>query len=298
LKGDFSSALADYQAALALDPNDKYVALAAGRVQKRLAPRPVPDPKDSAAPAQTSVAAAAAPARPETRIALVIGNSAYANVAPLTNARNDAEALAAALRRIGFTKVTLQLNLSRDKLLDALGTFANEAGHADWAVVYYAGHGLEIGGINYLIPVDAKLASDRDVSFQAIELDKALDGAGAAKKIGIVIVDACRENPFVKTMTRSMASTRSIGRGLAPAEPEGATLVAYATKQGQVADDGVGMPNGPFVTALVKNLDIVGVEIGLLFRKVRDEVLVMTGRRQEPFVYGSLPSEEFYFNRP
>jgi uncharacterized caspase-like protein len=271
-------------------------------------PKPVPDPKDSAAPTQTSVATvpkaipggttAASPMRAETRIALVIGNGGYANVAPLTNAKNDAEALAAVLRRIGFTKVTLQLDLSRDKLLDALGTFANEARRADWAVLYYAGHGIEIGGTNYLIPVDAKLASDRDVSFQAVELDKALDGAGGAKKIGIVMVDACRENPFVKTMTRSMASARSIGRGLAPPEPDGATLVAYAIKQGQVAEDGVGMPNGPFVTALVKNLDIVGVEIGLLFRKVRDEVLVMTSRRQEPFVYGSLPSEEFYFNRP
>ena len=98
-------------------------------------------------------------------------------------------------------------------------------------------------------------------------------------------------------MTRSMASTRSIGRGLAQIEPEGATLVAYAARHGQVALDGTGK-NSPFVTALIKNLETPGLEISLLFRKVRDDVLAATGRRQEPFIYGSLPSEAFYFRKP
>ena len=123
-----------------------------------------------------------------------------------------------------------------------------------------------------------------------------LDAVSGAKRIGLVILDACRDNPFVKTMTRSMASTRSIGRGLAQIEPEGATLVAYAAKHGQVALDGTGR-NSPFVSALVKNLETPGLEINLLFRKVRDDVLAATGRRQEPFVYSSLPGEAFYFKQ-
>src|SRR5262249_46926149 len=156
-------------------------------------------------------------------------------------------------------------DLPREKLLDALKTFAREAERADWALIYFAGHGLELGGVNYLVPVDAKMSSDRDASFEAVELQRLLDAVSGSKKIGLVIFDACRDNPFVKTMTRSMASTRSIGRGLAPIEPEGATLVAYAAKHGQEAHDGEGK-NSPFVTALIKNLHVPGLEIGLLFR--------------------------------
>jgi len=112
-----------------------------------------------------------------------------------------------------------------------------------------------------------------------------------------VVLDACRDNPFVKTMTKTGGKSRSIGNGLANIEPEGATLVAYAAKHGQVALDGTNA-NSPFVTSLIKNLPTPGLEINLLFRKVRDEVLQETGRRQEPFTYGSLPSEAFYFKKP
>src|SRR5262249_34496413 len=201
------------------------------------------------------------------------------------------------LQRLGFTPVTLKRDLARAQMLAALKTFAVAADHADWAVVYFAGHGLEVGGLNYLVPVDATLASDRDVPFEAVPLDQVLQAVDGAHKLRLVILDACRDNPFVNTMTRSASSTRSIGRGLANIEPEGATLVAYAAKHGQTALDGTGA-NSPFVTALIKHLDTVGLEINLLFRKVRDEVLVATGHRQEPFTYGSLPSEPFYFRKP
>jgi uncharacterized caspase-like protein len=235
-------------------------------------------------------------ALPETRVALVIGNSRYANAGALPNARNDAETIAASLRRIGFTTVTLNLDLSREKITDTLKIFAAEADRADWAVVYYAGHGIEFGGTNYLIPTDAKLASDRDISFEAVSLEQVLLAVEGAQKLRLVILDACRDNPFARGMRRTTAN-RSIGRGLARVEPEGATLVVYAARDGQVALDGDGGGNSPFATALAKYIETPGMEINFLFRKVRDDVLTATGRRQEPFVYGSLPAAEFYFRK-
>jgi len=123
---------------------------------------------------------------------------------------------------------------------------------------------------------------------------QAVDGA---RKLHIVILDACRDNPFVKTMTRSLSAMRSLSVGLANIEPEGATLVAFAAKHGQTAMDGTG-GNSPFVSALIKNLETPSLKINVLFRKVRDDVLAATGKRQEPFTYGSLPSEAFYFRKP
>jgi len=227
----------------------------------------------------------------------VIGNSAYASVPRLSNPKNDAEAIAAALKRVGFSKVTTLADLDRNGLLDALKRFAGEAENADWAVVYFAGHGLEVAGLNYLVPVDAKLVSDRDIAFEAVAHDQVLRSVEGAKKLRLVILDACRDNPFLRSMNRTSVASRSIGRGLAPIEPEGATLVAYAAKHGQVAQDGES-GNSPFVSSLIKHLDAPGLEITFLFRKVRDEVLAATDRRQEPFTYGSLPAEAFYFRAP
>jgi uncharacterized caspase-like protein len=232
--------------------------------------------------------------RNEKRVALVIGNSGYKFVPALPNPRRDAEAIASSLRRVGFSSVVVKYDLSREQSMETLKAFAAEADRADWAVVYFAGHGIEMGGMNYLVPVDAQLLVDRNVSFEALPLDQVLASVNGARKLRLVILDACRDNPFLKTMTRSLGSTRSVGRGLATVEPEGATLVAYAAKHGNVAEDGSD-GNSPFVSALVKYVEQPGLEINLLFRKVRDEVLSSTGRRQEPYIYGSLPSEAFYF---
>jgi uncharacterized caspase-like protein len=240
------------------------------------------------------VAAAARPS--EVRVALVIGNDSYSNVAKLRNAKSDAENIAAALQRIGFTTVKLGLDLPREKVIEALKAFAAEADRADWAMIYYAGHGIEFGGTNFLIPIDARLASDRDVAYEAVALDQVLLTVEGARKLRLVILDACRDNPFATTMLRTVAN-RSVGRGLARVEPEGATLVVYAAKDGQVAQDGDGA-NSPFATALVRYIETPGLEINFLFRRVRDDVLNDTGRRQEPFVYGSLPAAEFYFRPP
>jgi len=187
----------------------------------------------------------------------------------------------------------LESNTTRDKLISGLRAFEDEAERADWAVIYYAGHGIEMGGINYLVPVDAKLKADRDVQDEAVPLDRALSAISGAKKLRLVILDACRDNPFIQQMRRTIAS-RSIGRGLARIEPEGGTLVAFAAKHGQTALDGNGK-NSPFATALLSHLAQPNVEVNKLFRIVRDDVLEATSQRQEPFVYGSLPGQDFYF---
>jgi tetratricopeptide (TPR) repeat protein len=307
-KGDIDLARADFSAAMALPQTRSVTAKAALETARtRLAAlsdlkpidltKPVepPKPVNLAKPVEP-VKPAITTGQPEKRIALVIGNSTYRNAPALPNARRDADAIASALRGVGFQTVTLQNDLSKDKLGDALRAFARQAEQADWALIYYAGHGIEMSGTNYLIPVDARLETDRDVQFEALPLDQVMSSVEGAHKLRIILLDACRENPFARQMRRTVAS-RTIGRGLARIEPDGGTLVAYAAKHGEVALDGEG-ENSPFVTAFVRHIATPGVEINKLFRLVRDDVLAATGRRQEPFVYGSLPGEDFYFNPP
>lgn len=231
------------------------------------------------------------------RIALIIGNSSYAAVPALKNPPMDARAIADTLTSLGFEKVTLKLDLDRQATWTVLAEFAEDAARADWAVVYYAGHGIELDAQNYIIPVDAKLDSDRRVLFETIPLDHVVEATAGARKFRLVILDACRNNPFLASMTR-VASTRSIGRGLSRVEPQGGVLVAYAAKAGEIALDG-DSGNSPFVVALIEQLRRPGVEIGFLFRKVRDSVLKQTNGTQEPYTYGSLPGdEELYFRPP
>ena len=251
--------------------------------------------------AEFGLANAAPPQRtladPGRRIALVIGESAYASHPALPNARHDAQAVAASLRDVGFQTVVEEYDLGRQKLETTLQNFAHQATTANWAVVYYAGHGMEIGGTNYLIPVDAKLASDRDVQFEAVSLDHLLAAAEGAKKLRLVLLDACRDNPFAKTMQRTAGlTTRSIvTRGLASIEPDAGTMVVYAARAGEVAMDGAG-EHSPFAQALIGNFKKPGIEIRKLVDLVRDDVMRSTNRRQLPFHYGSLPGDEdFYF---
>jgi uncharacterized caspase-like protein len=237
-----------------------------------------------------------APSNNDHRVALVIGNSTYENAAALPNPERDANLVADVLKRTGFKSVTLLTNLRKDALVLALRDFAARAETADWAVVYYAGHGMEVGGINYLIPTDAKIAADRDIGFEAIPLEQVLNAAERARKLRLLILDACRDNPFANQMkrTRTVAS-RSVSQGLAPVEPEAGTLVVYAAKDGETALDGDGI-NSPFASALVKNLPTPGVEIRRLFDFVRDDVMEATGRKQKPFSYGSISGrQDFYF---
>ena len=227
------------------------------------------------------------------RVALVIGNARYEQVPALRNAGHDATDVGRAFARLGYA-VTRMADADHETLRRGLQQFARTAAAAEIAVVYYAGHGMEVDGRNYLVPVDARLSSGGDVEFETIALDlvmRAVSGSGAFR---LVILDACRNNPFAAGMRRA-GETRALGRGLARVEPAGETLVAYAAKDGTVAGDGEGR-NSPYTGALLEVLEEPGLEVGLMFRKVRDAVLAATGGRQEPFVYGSLSSRGVYLD--
>ena len=179
-----------------------------------------------------------APASAEKRVALVIGNSAYQSVTPLTNPSNDAGLIASTFKAAGFEVVDLKRDLKVAELRRALRDFSDSASGADVAVVYYAGHGMEIDGTNYIIPTDAVLQRDIDAFDEAIPLDRLLTVVEPAKQLRLVILDACRDNPFNKTMKRTIGS-RAIGRGLARVDPGSPnTLVAFAAKAGSTASDG------------------------------------------------------------
>jgi len=227
------------------------------------------------------------------RVALVVGNSAYTNVPRLSNPARDADAMVAAFRRLGFSDVIEVKDVKKSGMQAALLDFADKSVDADWAVIYYAGHGMEIDGVNYMIPVDAVLKRDQSVRLETVSLDEMIDAAAAAKKLRVVILDACRDNPFLARMARTIA-TRSVGVGLASVEPQQGTLVAFAAKQGQTAADGSGA-NSAFVSAMLQHIGEPGVDVNIFFRKVRDSVLSATSNRQEPFVYGSLPGETLSF---
>ncbi len=231
------------------------------------------------------------PAFAEKRVALVLGNSAYQNVARLPNPVNDSTVIAATLKNAGFDVVDSRHDLPAAETRRALRDFADRARDADIAVVYYAGHGIEVDGTNYLIPVDAKLERDTDVYDEAFSLDRVLLAIEPAKQLRLVILDACRDNPFAKTMKRTVAS-RAIGQGLAKIEPTSPNmLIAYSAKAGSTALDG-DAKNSPFTMALAKHLTTPGLDVRRAFGFVRDEVLKTTSYRQEPFVYGSLGGED------
>ena len=227
----------------------------------------------------------------QTRIALVIGNSAYQKVANLANPAHDAQDVSESLKRLGFTVNTVT-DADFDGFRRALRDFGRMAPNADMAVFYFAGHGVEIDGNNWLLPTDAELKSDVDTRTEAIGLRSAIDAVAAAKTLGLVILDACRNNPF-STMRR--AATRSVQMlGLAPVAPADNVLVAYAARDGTVAADGAGR-NSPYAAALLKHIETPGLEVDFLFRNVRDDVMAATKNEQQPFVYGSLSSTEIYF---
>ena len=234
----------------------------------------------------------------ESRVALVIGNAGYQHAKSLLNPGNDASAVAERLRGLGFSVVELRSDLDYARMRQALLTFRRAAEGADIAALFYAGHGIEVDGRNYLVPVDARLASAVDAEFEAVPLDLALTAVSGARKLRLVILDACRDNPFQARMASDTRSVgRSVGRGLARVEPTANTLVVYAAKAGSVAADGDGR-HSPFTSALLEHLGEQGVEIDFTFRKVRDAVLASTSNRQEPFIYGSLSAEKFYLLPP
>jgi uncharacterized caspase-like protein len=227
----------------------------------------------------------------EKRVALVIGNSNYEKAAQLPNPANDAALIARMFESAGFDNVELRRDLKVGDMRRALREFMDKSREADVAVVYYAGHGIEVDGTNYLVPVDAVLERDADVYDEALTLERVLVSVEPAKQLRLVILDACRDNPFTRSMKRTMTS-RAIGRGLAKVEPTSPnTLIAYASKAGSTASDGDGK-NSPFTVALSKHVTKPGLDLRKAFGYVRDDVLKATGNRQEPYVYGSLGGDD------
>jgi formylglycine-generating enzyme required for sulfatase activity len=231
-----------------------------------------------------------------TRVALVIGNGAYQHAPFLRNPVQDARAIAAALGRLGYTVQPPVTDAKKAALEAALATFASIATGADQAVVYYSGHGIEVNGVNYLLPVDASIASEATVPLEGIPLSTVMGITSGARKLGLVVLDACRENPLANSLRRT-DGTRGATRGLTGVEATGNVLVAYATKGGQVAVDGNGA-HSPYATAILDALSVPGLEIRVFWGRVRDRVLSATGGSQEPTIYGTLGEEELYLNPP
>jgi hypothetical protein len=229
------------------------------------------------------------PARAEKRVALVIGNSAYQHVPAVPNPSRDAKAMAAMFDNAGFDVVTTQYDAGNLELKRAIRQFEDAATEADTAVIYYAGHGIEIHGTNYLIPIDAKLAADRNADDEAITLDRLVQAIDGARRLRLVILDTCRDNAFARTMKRERAAALpEVHAGVCKSEPTGVnTLIAFAAKTA-LSLDASDADHSPYAAALLTNLFVPGLDVRLALGRVRDEVLKKTNNRQEPFVYGSL----------
>ena len=235
--------------------------------------------------------ASTTPAAADKRVALVIGNSAYQHVNKLPNPAKDAASMADMLKKADFDVVNAKEDVGNAEMRHMIRDFSDQIAGADVALVFYAGHGIEIDGTNYLLPVDTKLERDVDVDDEAVSLDRIVRILDPVKKLRLVILDACRDNPFQQTMKRSLSS-RGVTRGLAKVEPQSPnTLIAYAAKAGSTASDG-DEQHSPFTTALLKQLPVPGQDLRRSLGYVRDEVLKSTANQQEPFVYGSLGGDD------
>lgn len=246
-----------------------------------------------------SVAAAEA----ASRVALVIGMSKYQNIPSLANTVNDATAIAERLKGLGF-EVDSAIDQPLVSLVETIKAFSFKSETSDIALIYYAGHGVELNGQNFLVPVDVSISKPSDIGAQAITLKHLLQAAEHARKLRIVILDSCRNNPFADWPVQEIAKagteefdssvTRSLRRaGLSAPSVDKGMLVVYAAKDGEVALDGEG-GHSPFARALIEQLPSRNVEIGMMFRQVRDAVIRSTKNKQEPHFYGSLSGVPFF----
>ena len=230
----------------------------------------------------------------EPRVALVIGNGAYRSVPELDNSRNDADDISEQLKRVGFTVIDGR-DLDRAGMYAALGRFAQRVGGTDAGLVYYSGHGMQINGQNYLVPVDLKLAGGSSFTpFDLVKLDDVVEALNYTTGVKIMVLDACRDNPFANSLQQNKASRGGATRGLAKIERSQGMLIAYSTQSNSVAAEGVGR-NSPFTAALVKEMQVPGVEVATVFRRVAINVNRETQGAQTPELSVSL-LQDFYLN--
>lgn len=226
------------------------------------------------------------------RVALVVGNNSY-NKAPLINPINDATAIGAALNKMGY-RTTVINNADRSSMENALDEFSLKAEKADYALFFYAGHAIQVDGKNYLIPVGSRLKNRRDIK-RLIELDDVTEELGRSSRLGVAIIDACRNNPFAHELNGSIGRS-VVSRGLARARlRSGNVLVAYATEEDAIADDGLGQ-HSPYTSALLQHIDNPETDVRLMFGQVRDTVIANTNGSQRPYVYGSIGGSQYFLN--
>lgn len=231
----------------------------------------------------------------ERRVALVIGNASYANAPVLPNTVNDAQDMAVALRKVGF-EVVDGVNLDKRGMDLALTRFARLAQDADAVMFYFAGHGFQFNGENYLVPVEARVDDEVAVQYETTRLNDVVTALNYAKGVKIMVLDACRNNPFVAQLARKQATRGfSVGSGLAPVARAQGMVIAYATQANDVAADGVGR-NSPFTAALVREIAQPGLEVATMFRRVQKSVYDATAGKQTPELSLSLLGD-FYLNR-
>jgi hypothetical protein len=228
------------------------------------------------------------PAVAERRVALVVGNSSYANVPRLPNPRNDAGDMIARLKAIGFDVIP-GLDLDRNGFLNTLATFGRAAEGADVALFFYAGHGLQVNGQNYLVPTDAKVEYEAELDIALIPVPLVMQQLARGSRVNIVLLDACRDNPFAKELSRSLGtrSSSALGRGLSRIQTASGTFIAFATQPDNVAQDGDGR-NSPFTGALLANMEKPGLSLSDLMIEVRNEVMRQTNGTQVPWDSSSL----------
>jgi uncharacterized caspase-like protein len=233
-------------------------------------------------------------AAPDRRVALVIGNGAYQNVPPLANPLSDAKAVSAALKRLGF-EVIEGYDLKIDGMRTLVGEFAGKLDGAKAALVFYAGHGIAVGDENFLLPTDAVLKSEADLDFRTVNVNLVLRQMQREERVNVLILDACRDNPFAKELARSVGKTRStsISTGLTAIDTQASSgiLIAFATDPRSVALDGASGRNSPFTSALLKHIETPGVSISTVMDRVREDVWTSTDKKQKPWVNTSIIGE-------
>jgi hypothetical protein len=233
----------------------------------------------------------------QRRVALVLGNSAYVNAGPLKNAVNDADDIAQILGQLGF-KVIKGVNMTKRQTEELLQSFIDRLEQSDVALFYYSGHGLQIDGKNYVLPVDAKIEKERDVAFQAVSLDFIVEQMQTTAPTNLVLIDACRDNPFARNLSSALSRSLvgrpvEVLRGLAQVTPGAGTFIAFSTSPNKVASDGMGR-NSPFTGSLKQHMPTPDVSVSDLMITVRNEVLKETQQRQLPWDQSALVGT-FYF---
>ena len=289
-KGMLSEALADFRSALDMDSSRRELNQDVRRLEQRILKPAATEAAIGPEPVGSKPAIMSSRAQRERRVALVIGNGTYKNAPVLPNPRNDATDMAVILRKLGFDVIDGH-DLDRRDMENKIREFSRKIENADLALFYYAGHGLQVTGKNYLVPIDAKLEREGDLSFEAIDVDVVLQQLESGPRANLVFLDACRNNPLARNFARSLGiRSAAVGMGLASIQGGIGTMIVYATQPNNVALDGDGR-NSPFTAALLAHLPNPGVDISIVLRRVRADVIQATNQKQVPWDHSSLVGE-------